>query len=228
MLTHGACSYQYFDAARQTLDITDCRDLISLQAVTFMIIFLQSTAKLSTCYAYVGIALRTCCRLGLHRNLATKFDVIEQEERKRMFWLVRKLDCYCGAMLGLPQMLSDDDIDQELPAEVHDDYIFPDGIRPMPPTIFPLMRATNIHTRLSNILKKVVRYIYPVKGTGVLKSGTTYSVSTAKIRELEDDLQRWMDELPVELKPSDDADKDLLRYVSPSPLPISADDPDAQ
>ena len=193
------------------LDITDCRDLITIQTIFFMIIFLQSSAKLSTCYAYIGIALRACCRLGLHRNLPNKFNPIELEERKRVFWLVRKIDTYVGAMLGLPQMLSEEDIDQEFPAEIHDDYITADGIQAPPAGTFPLIKATNAHTRLTNILRKVVRYIYPIKGSAALLAGDKYTISHGRIRELERDLQHWMDELPMELRPSENAGMELSR-----------------
>lgn len=194
------------------LDITDCRDLLTIQTIVFMIMFLQSTAKLPVCYAYLGIALRACCRLGLHRNIPNRFNPIELEERKRIFWLARKMDSYVGAVLGLPQMLSDDDIDQELPTEIDDEYITSEGLRPMPADAFPLMKATNAHTRLTNILRKVVRYIYPVKGVmGSENADSRYTISHKRIRELERDLQSWMDQLPTELRPSDNAGRDLSR-----------------
>lgn len=194
------------------LDITDCRDLVTIQAIVFMILFLQSSAKLPICYAYIGIALRACCRLGLHRNLPnTKFNPIESEERKRIFWLVRKMDSYVGAVLGLPQMLSEDDIDQELPSDIDDDYITDVGFLPMPAGTFALMRASNAHTRLTGILRKVVRYIYPLKMPDHGKDDTRYSISHKRIRELERDLQNWMDQLPMELRPSENAGRELAR-----------------
>jgi hypothetical protein len=204
--------YRYLDASKQMLDITDCRDLITIQTVFFMILFLQSSAKLATCYAYIGIGLRACCRLGLHRSLpADKFSPIEQEERKRIFWLIRKIDTYVGGMLGLPQMLSDEDIDQELPTEVDDECITEDGIKQMPTRAFSLMKATNAHTRLTFIYRKVVRYIYPLKGSESAPLSTNYTISHARIRELEQDLQVWMDQLPVELRPSDNVAIELSR-----------------
>ncbi|KIW73953.1 hypothetical protein PV04_02027 [Phialophora macrospora] len=203
--------YQYFSTAKQLLDITDCRDLVTIQAIVFMILFLQSSAQLPICYAYIGIALRACCRLGLHRNLPTKFNPIESEERKRIFWIVRKLDAYVGAALGLPQMLSDEDIDQEYPSEVDDDYITEQAILPMPAGAFPLMRAANAHTKLTMIMRKVVRYIYPLKSLDSSKAEPVYSISHKKIRELEKDLQTWMDQLPMELRPSDNCGRELER-----------------
>ena len=197
------------------LDITDCRDLLTIQSVFFMILFLQSSAKLATCYAYIGIALRACCRLGLHRDLPHKFNPIEAEERKRIFWLIRKIDMYVGAMLGLPQMLSDHDIDQKFPSEVDDSYITDDGVRDMPEGPFPLIKATNAHTKLTLILRKVVKYIYPVKGSPSLVSGDNYTVSHRRIRELEQDLQTWMHELPMQLRPAEDVGMELSRYNGP-------------
>lgn len=206
--------YQYFNVAKTMLDVTDCRDILSIQAVMFMILFLQGTAKLATCYSYIGVALRTCCRLGMHRRIAGKFNPIEQEERKRIFWLVRKMDIYVGAMLGLPQMLSDHDIDQDLPVEVPDECITSDGIKPPNKEVFALIKATNAHTKLLAIMRKVVRYVYPSKPGDGAGSGEHTMISHSLIRELEQDLQGWMDDLPIELRPSENPDIELSRFVA--------------
>ncbi|KAI5286007.1 hypothetical protein KEM55_000440, partial [Ascosphaera atra] len=125
-------AYQYYKTGRQMLDITECRDLTSLQAIIFMIIFLQSSASISTCYSYIGIALRSALRLGLHRSVTASFNYVEQEMRKRVFWVVRKMDVHVSTVMGLPSMLTDDDIDQEYPLAVDDEYITPTAILPMP------------------------------------------------------------------------------------------------
>ncbi|KAJ5105834.1 hypothetical protein NUU61_003181, partial [Penicillium alfredii] len=204
--------FQFFKAGRQLLEVTDCRDLTSLQGICFMVLFLQSSAKLSTCYSYVGIALRSALRLGLHRTVATDFNPIERELRKRIFWVVRKMDVYVSTLLGLPQMLSDDDIDQEYPLEVDGDFITASGITQMPSNHTPLMAGSNAHTRLSNIILKVVKYIYPVKNARYRsKSDQRYMVSHSKIREIERDLQGWMEELPAALRPGTEVSPQLER-----------------
>ncbi|XP_014560655.1 hypothetical protein COCVIDRAFT_34294 [Bipolaris victoriae FI3] len=193
---------KYFKVSRQLLDITDCRDLTSLQAIVFMIQFLQSSAKLSTCYAYIGIALRSALRMGLHRSFNVTFSPIESETRKRIFWVIRRMDTYVGAMLGLPRFLEDEDIDQEWPAEVDDEYITETGILPMPEGTISVMAAFNAHTRLVQVLNKICKYVYPIKGTqSGGKNSVTYTVGYSKIREIEKDLARWLDELPAALKP---------------------------
>ena len=201
------------------IDIGEIRDLTGIQTVCFMIIFLQATAKLSTCYALIGIAMRACLRLGLHRNLRGKLNHLEEQQGIRIFWLVWKLDAYVSALLGLPQLLNDEDVDQEKPAEVDDEMITAEAILPQPPGQFTLMKASNAHTRMTAILKKVVKYVYPIKGVEQSPNrheGNGYFISHARIRELEHDLQIWMDELPMELRPSDEAPQDLARYLTRS------------
>lgn len=197
------------------MEITDCRDLTSLQALLFMIMFLQSSAGLSTCYSHIGIALRSAIRMGLHRSLPNDFDPIEREVRKRIFWVVRKMDTYVGALLGLPAMLSDDDIDQDMPLEVDDDFITSSRVLDMPPGRVSVMAAFNAHTRLARILAKTVKYVYPIKGLDHVqdKSSQSYVVNDAKIREIEQDLQEWKENLPMALRPGGEAPPELARYV---------------
>ena len=206
--------FQYFKNARQLIDITDCRDLTSLQAILFMILFLQSSAKMSTCYSYIGVALRSSLRMGLHRSVTNEFNPIERETRKRIFWVVRKMDIYVGALIGLPQMLSDDDIDQDQPAEIDDECIRVDGVTPMPEGQVSLLAASNAHTRLIQILQQVVKSIYPTKGlehAEKAKNNRSYVVSHTRIQEIERMLQQWMEDLPMALRPSDGAPPHLTR-----------------
>ncbi|KAK5130628.1 hypothetical protein LTR08_001887 [Meristemomyces frigidus] len=192
--------FTHFKNARQLMDITDCRDLSSIQAVMFLCMFMQSSAKLSQCYVYVGVALRSAMRMGLHRSYVGNFDPIEAELRKRIFWTIRKLDVYIGAMLGLPQVLSDDDIDQDFPTEVDDEYITKDGILPMPEGQVSLMTAFNAHTRLVQIIHKIVQKVYPIK-TQHSTPDKSYSVPFSVIRDIEGDLERWKTSLPAILSP---------------------------
>lgn len=194
--------FAYFKSARQLMDIADCRDLTSVQSVIFMILFMQSSAKLSQCYAYVGVALRSALRMGLHRSYAGNWDPIEAETRKRVFWVVRKMDIYVGAMLGLPQTLNDEDIDQEFPAEVDDEYITHEGIKPMPEGQVSLLTAFNAHTRLVLLLQKIIRKVYPIKVQNQQgQTDKSYTVPFSAIRELESDLEQWKTSLPPILSP---------------------------
>ena len=205
--------FKWFKTSRQLLDVTDVRDVPSLQAIICMIMFLQSTAKLSTCWCYVGIALHSAIRMGLHRSIAGSFSPVELESRRRLFWQIRKMDVYVGAMIGLPTMLQDDDIDQDLPLDVDDEFITPERILPVPPGHINLMTASNAQTRLMKVLRKVIKYVYPIKGIQYMESKPrSYVVGHAKIREIERDLQHWMEDLPMFLRPGGEVTPELARY----------------
>jgi hypothetical protein len=212
---HDKTRFKYFRASRLLLDIADCRDLTSLQTIIFMILFLQSSAKLATCYSYIGVALRSALRMGMHRSFNSNFSPIEAECRKRIFWVIRRMDIYVGAILGLPYTLNEDDIDQDLPTEVDDEYITQKEILPMPKGKISAMTANNRHTELVNILGRIVRVIYPMKTTANHGEKSpfvnTYTVSLASIRNIEQSLQNWFDSLPMELRVGGDAPLQIIR-----------------
>lgn len=141
--------------------------------------------------------------MGLHRSFRDGFSPLEAETRKRTFWVIRKMDVYVGAMLGLPLTLSEDDFDQDLPSEVDDEYVTESAILPMPKDTVPLAAASNANFRLSKILAKIVKGVYPIKSHNSFEQNPsrTYSVSFATIYELEKDLKNWEEELPPALKP---------------------------
>ncbi|KAK9373600.1 fungal-specific transcription factor domain-containing protein [Lipomyces chichibuensis] len=202
--------YKYFVAARKMIDITEARDTDAIQAVILMIMFLQSTARLSTCYSYIGVALRAALRLGLHRKVAYSFSPVEAEIRKRVFWTIRKMDIHVSAMLGLPRCIDENDIDQEQPLEIDDEYITETGILPHPVGVITQQLIANVHTRLMAILSHIVEDVYPIKPrTPVAQPGAaaTNCVSYVKVLELENDLQHWVDALPFELRPGIDPPK---------------------
>ncbi|KAL8796864.1 MAG: hypothetical protein Q9195_000947 [Heterodermia aff. obscurata] len=178
-----------------------CRRLIT---ILFMILFMQSSSRLSTCYTHIGIVLRSSIRMGLHRSISGHFNPIEQEIRKRIFWVVRKMDIYVAALLGLPMYLSDDDFDQENPLEIDDEFITSEEILPAPLGRLSVMCAFNAHTRLVDIMAKTTRYIYPVKSASSVDK-QSYAVSHERIREIERDLHGWMEQLPMELRPGGEA-----------------------
>jgi hypothetical protein len=153
--------------------------------------------------------------MGLHRSFSGNFNPIERETRRRVFWVIRKMDTYVSALLGFPQMLSDDDIDQALPIEVDDEYITKDAVLPMPEGQTSLLyAASNAHTGLMYTLSKVLKYIYPTKGLEESVHGitnTSYVISHAKIREVEQDLAQWLDKLPMALRPGGEGTPEVLR-----------------
>ncbi|ELQ37811.1 activator of stress genes [Pyricularia oryzae Y34] len=211
---------KYYTNARMLLqDITECRDLVSLQALLFMILFLQATSNLSGCYAFLGIALRAALRMGLHRHLPhVQLTPIEDESRRRVFYAIRCMDTYVSALLGFPILLQDTDIDQPLPTEVDDEYITKDAILKPPPGKTSFFEAMNAHVRLMKILAKIIKDIYPMRGMdeSVMKKRTsgvnaTYMISYSAIKAIELELQQWYEQLPINWRPSPEGPSEVIR-----------------
>ena len=106
-------SLKYFEQCRQLIDIADCRDFTTATSCSMYDhlspVFCETISLLC---AYIGVALRSALRLGLHRFFDENFTPIEAEARKRVFWVIREMDTYVGTLLGLPHALRDDEIDQ--------------------------------------------------------------------------------------------------------------------
>lgn len=195
--------YKYFVAARKLIDIADARDTYAIQSIVMMIIFLQCSARLSTCYSYIGVALRSALRAGLHRKVAYNFNPIELETRRRIFWTIRKMDIYVNAMLGLPRSTAESDFDQELPEEIDDENITEEAYFPQEKGKLSSAGIANAHTRLITILSHIMKHIYPVKQDETTNSDSKplYNVTHSKVAEMEKEIRDWLDSLPPELKP---------------------------
>ncbi|KAI5459561.1 fungal-specific transcription factor domain-containing protein [Mariannaea sp. PMI_226] len=213
--------YKYYTSARLYLqDITECRDITTLQALVFIIQFLQATGNLSSCYTFVGVALRSALRMGLHRHLPhASMNLIVKETRRRIFHTIRQTDIFLSTTLGLPLLLQEKDIDQPLPTEVNDEYITQDGFLTPPAGMNSFLEAFNAHTKLMQILARIVEQLYPPKGTERSPSNVTYKISCSHIKEIESELQAWSEHLPEAWRPGvgrntqDTRIKVLLRFA---------------
>lgn len=119
----------YFRAGRNQIDLTNCLNMGSLQATLFIIMYLQSSGRLSACHSYIAVANASALQMGIHRSAASRgLDPVEHETRKRVFWALQTMDTCVTTILGLAKTLSDDQFDQELPLEVGDYAIRRNGI----------------------------------------------------------------------------------------------------
>lgn len=209
--------FKYFLEARKLIDITNVGDIPSIQTVVMMILYLQCSARLSTCYSYIGIALRSALKEGLHRNLTIfqsskrKLDPIEEDTRKRLFYTIYKMDIYINSLLGLPRSISEDEFDQELPAELDDEFVTRSAyLFDKQQGALSSSACANHHTKLTIILSRIVMELYPIKK----KKENDMSTSIHdKVTELERELKNWIDNLPPELKPTDPNDSESGKLI---------------
>ena len=196
--------------------------MASLQALVYLILFLQATSNISDCYAFLGIALRSCLRMGLHRHLShAKINPVEDETRRRVFHVIRQLDFYVSAILGFPLLLHDEDVDQPLPTEVDDEYITKDTIRMPPPGTPSFFQAFNAHNKLMRTLARVVKDIYPFRAAaaGIKGEGPSspFMIDYSRVQAIEAELHDWQSHLPGYWRPSHDGPIEVIRYALPSP-----------
>lgn len=172
----------------------ESRDTTSLQALLGMIMYLQCSNQLPACYTHISLAMTACIRMGLHRaDSLLKFNPIERETRKRIFWSLRAVDTYITTILDLPRTINDDDTDQPLPLDIEDELITPQKIKSAARLELGSISIVNAHTRLTLILAKVKKTV-----SGSLEGGLKgrYQVDALKIVEAENELAKWATSLP--------------------------------
>jgi hypothetical protein len=200
-------SSKYFDCARRMIDIADCRDIASLQTVVFLNMFLQCTARMSTCYSYVGVTITLALRMGLHRSLQTSVNPTEAEARSRIFWAIRNMEARVTSLLGLPRLLQDDDINQGMPADDTNEIL--DGEEPDPQSYSDVY--TTAYAQLTQIMTKIVKRVYPVNHDVPGSASSKYWVSYVEVRQMERKLDDWRMALPYGLM-ANTAAKSPSRY----------------
>jgi hypothetical protein len=99
-------------------------------------------------------------------------------------------------VLGLPASLRDDDIDQEMPAEVDDEYVTEWSMLGQPQDQPSIAVGCNVYTRLMGIISKITKYIYPLKAPLVDGKGL---ISLDLVKGIEQDLERWRSSIPEHL-----------------------------
>ncbi|KAH8822059.1 fungal-specific transcription factor domain-containing protein [Xylogone sp. PMI_703] len=204
---------KYFRIIRDSVDMDNCTDLVSLQTIVFLNFFLVFTTRLTTCYTYNSITLSLAIRMGLHQNIRSTHDMIKLETQKRVFWTIWLISSYVSTSLGLPNQINEEEIDQVLPIEVEDKNIGVSEIIPQCQGDVPPIVGFNKFVKLQRIRQKVMKHVYPTKGMKQrLEDGTmSYVLSMAKLSELEQELTEWRRDLPHKLTLYQGAPRNLLR-----------------
>ncbi len=168
-------------------------DLLSVQALLGMSLFLQGTPNPQPSFFLISAAIRQSHSIGLHkRGSAFNLNRIEAEQRKRVFWIAYMLDKDTCLRSGRPPAQDDDDMNVELPSEDPPDNIgnipLADGKSKV--NLFRLMCEFAI------ISSKVYRRLYSVQA-----SKQTDGELLNTIGELDKELEAWKDSIPIDFRP---------------------------
>lgn len=182
------------DQFRTSLDmIIMDNSLATLQCLVLALLYYISKADYSRLQHYKGIAVGLSHRLGLHQSQKRfSFGVLTTETRKKVFWTLYTIDCFSAALLGLPQLLKNDDIHAEFPSDTDDEYVTEQGFQPTLPGESTKISSALALFRVSLILSKVLEQNYP--------AATSHELSLHGINALDSDLTKWWDNLPKHLK----------------------------
>ncbi|KZF24167.1 fungal-specific transcription factor domain protein [Xylona heveae TC161] len=168
-------------------------DLLSVQAMLGMALFLQGTPNPQPCYFLVAAAFRMAHSIGLHkRGSGFNLNPVEIEQRKRVFWIAYLIDKDISLRSGRPPVQDDDDMSVELPSEDPADNIgnipLADGKSKI--NLFRLICTFAI------IEGKVYKQLYSTKAA---KQSDGELLNT--IGELDRELEEWKDAIPVDIRP---------------------------
>ncbi|CAG8103286.1 unnamed protein product [Penicillium olsonii] len=155
----------------------------SLQALALFALFNQLSGHCLTLTTMSGIMVRLAQSLGLHRHARRfKMGVGEIELRKRLWWWVYVFDRYTSILHGIPPLINDVDVDNDLPIDCHlQDLEAAELSHPLPgerTSVFVFLQYVSLGKKSSQILD-------------LLYTTTQRRDGARKITELERDLRVW-------------------------------------
>lgn len=168
-------------------------DLLSVQALLGMALFLQGTPNPQPSSLLISNAIRLSHSIGLHkRGTGFNLNPIEIEQRKRVFWIAYMLDKDLCLRSGRPPAQDDDDMNVDMPDADPADNIgnipLADGKGKM--NLFRVM------CELAIVEGKVYNRLYSTKAA---KQSDGELLNT--IGELDQELEDWKDRIPIDFRP---------------------------
>ncbi|OAA40364.1 Transcription factor [Metarhizium rileyi] len=168
-------------------------DLLSVQALLGMALFMQGTPNPQPTSLLIAAAIRLSHSIGLHkRGTGFNLNPIEIEQRKRVFWIAYMLDKDLCLRSGRPAAQDDDDMNVDLP-----DSNPPDNIGNIPLADGKgKMNLFRVICEFTVIESNVYKRLYSTKAT---KQSDGDLLNT--IGELDQELEDWKDNIPVDFRP---------------------------
>ncbi|KAF8458322.1 fungal-specific transcription factor domain-containing protein [Terfezia claveryi] len=191
-------SWQYFQNAAGLLTelLLKNSDLMTIQAILAMSLFMQGTANPQPSYFLIAAAVRLANSIGMHRRGSWfGLSAVEVEQRRRVFWIMYLLDKEIALRSGRPGAINDDDVNVDLPEEDP-----ADGVGNIPlaggKTKVNLFRLI---AQFSTIEGKVYMHLYSAKA-----SRQTDQEILNTIGDLDLELEKWKTSVPIEIRPDNE------------------------
>ncbi|KAL1612011.1 hypothetical protein SLS60_000234 [Paraconiothyrium brasiliense] len=178
--------------------------LESAQARLIQVLYRLSSSRMNQAWYDFGHTVLIISALGLHRRKNRRKknqpqDYVEEQCRKRTFWVAYTLDKYLGVVFGRPRHYHDEDIDQDLPDSINDEDMTSVGPSEIG-TDDCHINALIHHAMLARIAERISREVYSIK-----QIPEHERITSAHI--LGSELRKWKAQLPP-----------ILGVVNPSSL----------
>ncbi|KAL3257378.1 hypothetical protein ABHI18_006898 [Aspergillus niger] len=155
----------------------------NLEALMLLVLYHMRTSSATRVWYLIGLAMRICIDLGLHRESQyRRMRPYEGQVRRRLFWSVYLVERYVAWSLGRPFSVPEDEIDVHAPADLDDsctsDQLIEEALRnsvaPREPARGRSLRRFIALTRLQRIMSQIHTRIYRTdKSTATLVPETT-------------------------------------------------------
>ncbi|QKX56587.1 uncharacterized protein TRUGW13939_03692 [Talaromyces rugulosus] len=168
-------------------------DLLSVQALLGMALFLQGTPNPQPSFFLVAGAIRLSHSIGLHkRGSSFGLNQVEMEQRKRVFWIAYMMDRDLCLRSGRPPVQDDDDMNVELPSDEP-----PDNVGNIPLSDGQgKVNLFRVMCRFSIIQSRVYKRLYSARAA---KQSDGELLNT--IGELDKELEEWKESIPTDYRP---------------------------
>jgi hypothetical protein len=157
-------------AMRLSEEETGYPRLESAQSRLIQVLYLLMSSRFNQAWYTFGFALQIISALGLHRRddrkripSAERRDYIEEQCKRRTFWVAYTLDKYLGVIFGRPRHYHDDDIDQDFPDSIHDEEMLSSGPQTGGTDDDCHIDSLIFHAKLAQIAEKISREVYSIK-----------------------------------------------------------------
>jgi hypothetical protein len=171
-------------------------DLLSVQALLGMALFLQGTPNPQPSFFLVAAAIRLAHSIGLHKSgSGFNLNEVENEQRKRVFWIAYLLDKDICLRSGRPPAQDDDDMNVELPSEDPPDNV---GNIPLAKEVNgkKTLNLFRLMCTFAQIQSRVYKQLYSVKAS---RQSDGELLNT--IGDLDAQLEEWKDSIPIDFRP---------------------------
>jgi hypothetical protein len=155
-------------------------DLLSVQALLGMAIFLRGNSGSQATMPIVTAAIRASHRMGLHREIYRPYlSRLEQQQRKNVFWIAYIIDQSISIRLGSAPTQQLDDYDVDFPSDDTEGLMLVGN-----KTVFPQL------CRISVIRSRTYKHFYSARA---LEDRSTADICET-VHKLDAELQDWRSE----------------------------------